>query len=404
MKKLVLRISCAVLIVALLFAALPYAVKITVPEYNDAVGNGSDDQKIKGLYLLKESAKRSDNIVIYGSSELRTDYITTHPANFFENKKGGFQINLVGRGSCQSIIHAISIASSGTSLKDTPVVLITSPQSYVEGGITPDMFFANFSKQQYITIMYDNTINDDIKQRLSKRVCEMIKRYDEEIGTLSGYEDIRLLAKIGSDKSFVNTSAKVATAPFFLFEKYMENCRDMVKSADILRANKTNITAKTEDIDWKQAETDAIEVAKKETTNNDFGMRNSDYKKNVKNRLDRFKDKEKNLSYDNSVEYDDLRLLLDICKEKGIEPMFVSVPLHGEWSDYTGFAKERRESYYQKVEAVVSEYDAHFVDLSGYEYEEYFLCDTMHLGWKGWIRVNEEIYDFYHEFNSNRLQ
>ncbi|MBQ8338212.1 MAG: hypothetical protein IJY33_03625, partial [Oscillospiraceae bacterium] len=37
---------------------------------------------------------------------------------------------------------------------------------------------------------------------------------------------------------------------------------------------------------------------------------------------------------------------------------------------------------------------------SGYEYEEYFLCDTMHLGWKGWLKVNEEIDKFYHEFNN----
>jgi len=79
--------------------------------------------------------------------------------------------------------------------------------------------------------------------------------------------------------------------------------------------------------------------------------------------------------------------------------MFVSVPLHGEWSDHTGFTKERRQSYYDKVENIVSEYDVDFVDLSEYEYEKYFLCDTMHLGWKGWLKVNEEINEFYHEFN-----
>ena len=399
MKKVLLRILCAIVVVALIIAATPFAISASMPKYNEALGNRSDDQKIQGLYLLKESAALSDNVIIYGSSELRTDYISTHPANFFENKRAGFQVNLVGRGSCQSIIHAISIAASGDALKNSPVVLVTSPQSYVEGGITPDMFFANFSKQQYFTIMYDNTVSESVKTRLSKRVCEMLERYDSEFGTLSGYDDVRLLAKIGSGEGFASKLSKTVTAPFYLFEKLTLDQKDKIKSAQLINDCKDATQNKPATIDWEKEALDAVEVAKGETTNNDFGMRNGDYKKNVGNNLERFKDRDKNLSYENSVEYDDLKLLLDICKEKGLEPMFVSVPLHGEWSDYTGFNKDSRQKYYNKVEGVVSEYDAKFVDLSGYEYEEYFLCDTMHLGWKGWLKANEEINRFYHEFN-----
>ena len=51
MKKLVLRAVSLLVIVALLFSATPYLVKACMPEYNEAVGNGTDDQKIKGLYL-----------------------------------------------------------------------------------------------------------------------------------------------------------------------------------------------------------------------------------------------------------------------------------------------------------------------------------------------------------------
>ena len=400
MKKVLLRIICAIVIAALIVAAVPFAIDASMPKYNEALGNQSDDQKIQGLYLLKESAALDDNVIIYGSSELRTDYISSHPANFFKDKRAGFQVNLVGRGSCQSIIHAISIAASGDSLKNSPVVLVTSPQSYVEGGITPDMFFANFSKQQYITIMYDNTVSESVKTRLSKRVVEMLKRYDNEFGTLQGYDDIRLLAKIGAGEGFASSVSKAATAPFYLFEKLVAEQKDKVKSAQLINNCKDATQNKPAKIDWEKEALQAVEVAKGETTNNDFGMRNGDYKKNVGNNLERFKDRDKNLSYENSVEYDDLRLLLDICKEKGIEPMFVSVPLHGQWSDYTGFNKESRQKYYDKVESVVSEYDAKFVDLGGYEYEEYFLCDTMHLGWKGWLKVNEEIDKFYHEFNN----
>ena len=35
------------------------------------------------------------------------------------------------------------------------------------------------------------------------------------------------------------------------------------------------------------------------------------------------------------------------------------------------------------------------LDLTGYEYESYFLCDTMHLGWKGWLAVDKAIAEFW---------
>lgn len=399
MKKILIRAAAILLIVAVIFAALPFAISAFAPEYKDALGNNSDDQKIQGLYLLKESAKREDNVIIYGSSELRTDYISTHPANFFENKKAGFQVNLVGRGSCQSIIHAMSIAASGDSLKNSPVVLITSPQSYVEGGITPDMFFANFSKQQYITIMYDSTVNDSIKSRLSKRLLEMFERYDNQFGKLSGYDDIRVLAKLGSKENFASEASQIGTAPYFLFRKLMADNKDKVDSFKLINNCRVeNSKPEIKEISYKAEEFIAARIAQKESDNNDFGMRNADYKRNVGNNLKKFENRDKNLSYTNSVEYDDLELLLEICELKGIKPLFVSVPLHGSWSDYTGFTKEKRREYYEKVKNTVANYNAEFLDLSVYEYEQYFLCDTMHLGWKGWLKVNEEIDKFYHKF------
>ena len=406
MKKIILRAVALLVVVCLIFAATPFAIRASIPEYKDEIGYSTDDLKIQGLHLLKESAKREDNVVIYGSSELRTEYISTHPANFFAGKRTGFQVNLIGRGSCQSIIHAMSIAASGDSLKGAPVVLITSPQSYVEDGITPDMFFANFSKQQYITIMYDSDVSDDIKTRLSKRVVEMFSRYDSEFGKLSGYDDIRALAKMGASGNFVANIGKTVTAPYFLFSKIMADNRDMIKSAELI--NKTqSVKIGGQDVDWEAEYKAAEQIAKEETTNNDFGMRNDDYKKNVGNHLNRFENRDKNLSYSNSVEYSDLKLLLDICVEKGIRPMFVSVPLHGDWSDYTGFTKERRKSYYNKVEGTVApycvEYGFEYLDLIPYEYEKYFLCDTMHLGWKGWLKVNEEIDAYYHRYYGEDL-
>ena len=73
------------------------------------------------------------------------------------------------------------------------------------------------------------------------------------------------------------------------------------------------------------------------------------------------------------------------------------VPLHGTWSDYTGFTEDRRSQYYENVRAIAMEYGIEMLDLTGYEYEPYFMCDTMHLGWKGWLAVDRAFIDFYYD-------
>ena len=43
---------------------------------------------------------------------------------------------------------------------------------------------------------------------------------------------------------------------------------------------------------------------------------------------------------------------------------------------------------------IVEQYDVQLLDLTAQEYEPYFLCDTMHLGWKGWLEVDRAIAAF----------
>lgn len=102
-------------------------------------------------------------------------------------------------------------------------------------------------------------------------------------------------------------------------------------------------------------------------------------------------------SYQVSPEYEDLRLFLDVCKETGTEPLIVSIPVNGRWYDWTGFPKEDREAYYENIRKICEEYQVEMADFSDKEYEEYFLKDIMHLGWKGWVYLDEAVYEFWKE-------
>ena len=125
-------------------------------------------------------------------------------------------------------------------------------------------------------------------------------------------------------------------------------------------------------------------------------MEDGYYNTYIGRRLAQQAGKDAAVSYDVSPEYDDLRCLFAICRAKQMQILFVHVPMHGAWSDYTGFSAERRQTYYENVRRISAEYEnVTLLDLTGYEYEPYFLCDTMHLGWKGWLAVDKAIAEFW---------
>lgn len=408
MKKFLITIVASLLVVAVALGVVGLRVNSYDGELPMSLCASTDVKKITGRALTEWYAEANrmggcDVITVYGSSELRTTDIPTHPSNFFEGENlRAFKVNLVGRGSCQSLIHALSIAACGDTLAGKKVVLITSPQSFVEGGIAPDMFKANFSEQQYLALMSDESIPEEMKQRFSARVDELLDEYAAATGKKRENTAASMLAASVVDG---NEAMRALIAPYTAASEWLLDTKDSASAKRMIDEtleeqpfisfegwNGQSLAS----IDWEAETEKAVAEAQAATDNNEFGILNDYYTTYIGRKLAQQKDKDADLSYSQSKEYDDLRLLLDVCKLKGIRPMFVHVPLHGEWSDYTGFTAERRAEYYENVRSIVAEYDnVTLLDLTGYEYEEYFLCDIMHLGWKGWLEVDKALVEYY---------
>lgn len=413
MKKLLITIGSSLLVVAVTLGIIGAQMnRYSYANLPANLGASTDIQKITGRVLTEQYALQKvfdeqhhyfDVITVYGSSELRTTDIPTHPSNFFQGENvQAFKVNLVGRGSCQSLIHALSIAACGDALSGRKVVLITSPQSFVEGGIAPDMFKANFSEQQYLALMGDESIPDEMKQRFSARVDELLDEYAAATDTKRENTAASMLASATVDG---NDLMRAAIAPYTAASEWLLDTKDSASAKRLISESREEQPfisfdgwngQSPESIDWDAETEKAVAEAEAATDNNEFGILNDYYTTYIGRKLAQQKDKDADLSYSVSKEYDDLRLLLDVCRLKGIEPLFVHVPLHGDWSDYTGFTAERRAEYYENVREIVEEYDnVTLLDLTGYEYEEYFLCDIMHLGWKGWLEVDKALVEYY---------
>ncbi|MDR2908562.1 MAG: D-alanyl-lipoteichoic acid biosynthesis protein DltD [Oscillospiraceae bacterium] len=397
LRRFFIGAAALVILSSVLLRGVYLYLSYSMPPYRGSVGSENHNQKITGLYLVKESAKRENSLIIYGSSELRTLEISTHPANFFKGGRSGFQVNLVGRGSCQALIHAISIAASGDSLTGKRVALITSPQSYAEEGIAPDMFMANFSPQQYLELIAAEDIPAEMKEYISARVETLFFRYENMAGVSPPDPAIKALASHAASPTPLSSALDVILTPYYALSRGLFDMKDLTLSARIIKSAEEDAPRQPpEEIDWAAEEETAIREAEAMTSSNGFGILDGYYAANIGERLSRLENRDKNLSYSVSEEYGDLRLLFEVCREKGIEPLFIHVPLHGAWSDYTGFLTERREEYYRNVNEIAKEYGIEVLDLTGREYDEYFLCDVMHLGWRGWLEVDRALIEYYY--------
>jgi D-alanine transfer protein len=156
-----------------------------------------------------------------------------------------------------------------------------------------------------------------------------------------------------------------------------------------------NSTPKRDAFDWEEERIKAVSFAQTETDNNSYYIQNDYYDTYIRNKIESCKGSSKNASYLESPEYDDLMLFMDICKNMQIDPLIISIPVHGKWYDYCEFDINERQNYYEKINKTVQSYNFKIADFSSHEYEPYFLKDIMHIGWKGWIYFNEAIDEYY---------
>ena len=51
--------------------------------------------------------------------------------------------------------------------------------------------------------------------------------------------------------------------------------------------------------------------------------------------------------------------------------------------------------YYDRIKKQIEAEGFQIADLSGHEYDPYFMKDTIHIGWKGWVYTDRAIDDYY---------
>ena len=338
-------------------------------------------EKYKGKDIILENITPK-TLVLLGSSELTTtineDY---HPKKIFNYED--FNIMQIGVGNSQNIIHAATIGSIGNDIRNNEIVMIQSIQWFDnKNGILKDAFLSRISSEHVYNTMANDKISKETKEKFINRVIE-----------LSSTNKVLNKKYRSYKKYFIEEQGNFITGEFLKLDNYfykLKNKYEFFKNKG--RENYPLSGKKTPDYNWKELDEKVTEQAKERTNNNDYQIDNTYYDKYIKTKYDQLKNSSKNTKYDESKEYDDLDILLSIVKDLNLNMKFAILPANGKWSDYIGIDSEKRQIAYNNLKEIAKKNNIEVMDYSSKEYEEYYMYDAMHLGWRGWIDFERDLY------------
>ena len=329
-----------------------------------------------------------NTLVLLGSSELvatiNEDY---HPNKIFNYND--FNIMQIGTSYSQNIIQATTLGSIEGSMSKRKVAIVESVQWFEKDGTHQDAFL-NKASQEHIFHMLDNDkISKETKEKLINRIIEITKGNKQQNDIYKKYKSY-----------FIDEKGTIVDKKLLEFDNAIYSFK--LKQTFYQKHAKSDYPSlgdKTPDYDWEKMTNQFVEEVKKKTDNNDYAVDNNYYNTYLKDRYTSLKNSNKDLSYLESPEYSDMELFLTVAKELGIEVEVIIFPVNGKWNDYTGVSREMREKTYKKIEDVAKSYGATVLNYGNREYDDYFLFDVMHVGVKGWMEVEKELYKFANQDN-----
>lgn len=387
MKKAVFSPFILALLVLLLVVAIPNTwIESMIPKTRiHEAATELNPVMFQGKYIQGKMLADQRYLPIYGSSELaRLDKF--HPSNYFQVNYEGFTPFLIGRGGSISLIHFLALAEHPDLLKDKKLVFILSPQWFQPQGADEIHFAPNYSTLQGYDLAFNRKINPRLKRMVMKRLLKFNSvKNDIMLSTL--YK-----AEISNDPWGKRKAAFIA--PFAYAYKTILEKKDLYFALAGGSKNYRSISPTVKNKSWAELKKQAHQYGARYSQTNQFRIINSQYAK-IRKKLPALKNYKAGASYGKSVEYHDFQLVLDLLKEAGAKPLFISVPVNGWWYDYTGFPKAGRTAYYKRIKQQVEKQGFPIVDFSDHEYDPYFMKDTIHIGWKGWVYTDKAIQDFY---------
>ena len=378
-------ISIVLVLITLVILDITLLKKIqTYYKTNDnSVRYSTAYEKYKSKDIITENIT-PNTLVLLGSSELvATSNQEYHPNRVFNYED--FNIMQIGTSYSQNIVQASTLGSIEGAMKNRKVAIVESVQWFAKGGLQNDAFLNKVSQEHIYNTMTNDKISKETKEKLINRVIELTSNNKGQNDIYKKYKEY-----------FIENKGNFIGRKMLGFDSYIFSMKNKEKFYSNKGKTERPLSGKnTPNYDWDTMTDEFVEKVKETTNNNDYAVDNHYYDTYLAKDYSSFKDYNKELSYLDSPEYTDYEIFLDVAKELGMEVEVIIFPVNGKWNDYTGVSKEMREQTYRNIEEIARKYNnVKVLNYGNREYDDYFLFDVMHVGVKGWMEVERELYKF----------
>lgn len=341
---------------------------------------------LKGNALKNEAMASNHYLPFFGSSEL-SRVNEFHPSVLAQKYDRDYEPYLLGAAGTQSLTHFFMLNSMKEELSHKKMVFIISPQWFVKQGVGDPMFSLFFSPLQMNQWLMEADPKDVNTQFLAKRLMKFSSiRKDTQLKAA--------VKKLAKGEELSSTDVKKAEMRFNMLSK-----EDLLFSKIGVKSKQKKINRVANHLPSNYSETDldqlAYKIGKKETDNNEFEVANGFYTKRILPVKGKMKNSQKKFDYVSSPEFSDFQLLLNEMATKEMDVLFVIPPVNKKWAEYTGLSQDMLDTFSEKINyQLKSQGFNHVVDYTNKHSEPYFMEDTIHIGWRGWLNLDQDLQIF----------
>ena len=324
-------------------------------------------------------------VPFFGSSEwMRFD--SMHPAVLAEKYDRSYRPYFMGQAGAATLSQYFGIQQITSELENKQAVFVISPQWFTKEDHDPTIFQTYFNNDQ-LTAFLENQSGDAASQYAANRLLKQ----NPGVSMKSIVEKLAKGEKLSEfDQSMINISSQLNEKQSAIFGQF--SIRGRLRYKDHIEKYLGSLP---DQFSYEELENIARKEGEENTTNNDLGVDNHFYNTKLKKDWKKWEGSQKNFNFLKSPEYNDLQLVLDQFAKSKVNVLFVFQPVNKKWMDYTGLSEEMYQHTVEKIRyQLESQGFTNIADFSKNGGDPYFVKDTIHIGWLGWLAFDKVVNPF----------
>ncbi|BDR56049.1 D-alanyl-lipoteichoic acid biosynthesis protein DltD [Xylocopilactobacillus apis] len=378
-------ICAAILVFLLLISPLNFGFGHINKNVQKDAATSLEAKVVKGKEV-KEQALNDNYVAFFGSSEW-SRFDPMHPSVLAQKYDRSYRPFLLGAKGTQSLVQFLTMQTVTKQLKNKKAVFSISPQWFVPEGAKLDAFNYYFSPLQ-ATEWILNEHNSTMDRYIAKRFYEMLNSSKDPILRQS-FKDVSEGKDLSNfEKSYLKLRHRILLKEDRFFSTLFISKKNQLKIRKCEKQLPNNY-------DYNKLYDLAGQLGRKQTSNNKFGISDKFYRKQIKKRVKQLKGFQKDETFTKSPEYSDFEAALEMFARNNTDVIFVLPPVNAKWQKYTGLSQKEIQNAVTKLKFQLnSQGFHHIVDLSNDGDIPYFMTDTIHLGWRGWLYFDSAVRPF----------